>query len=338
MFEHLDDQSEFVPDAHFRRRVTARAHTLRRRRRATLGAVACAPIVVGLLLVGPMAWDASRIQRVEVPSLGAKPAGGGIGPVDGVTRVLLVGTDAGVTPDDPGDVEGRADAVIVVTVDEPRSAVTFTSVPRDLWVGGPDGTEVKLSSLGTDPDALVGAVRDVIGAPIDHYVRIGMEGFREVADRLGGLTLEFDTPMRDRRAGFTTDGGCDRLDGARLLAYVRSRHLERLDAVTGSWVTDPTGDLGRQGRQRRAVMAAVSRLGELDVATLLDVVRQHAVVDAGLGIDTARRLRAVIDDEDAALSVVNLPVVDAAAPGGRAGLALPGAPPVSEPVPAPPRC
>lgn len=289
MFEHLDHGNDFEPDDGLRRRVLERGRAMRRRRRGVLLGATMSPLVLALAIVVPMVRDASSIQRITVPELGQEPAGAGPGARDGATRVLLVGSDAGLV--EPETLGGRNDAVVLVTLRPDESSLTLMSIPRDLLVG--DGDEVpegKVSEIGRHVGQVVSAVGELSGHPIDHLVRVEAHSFPAIADAMGGLRMRFEGPMWDAGSGFSTDGGCEVLDGDRLLSYLRSRHLMAKDPSTGAWVPDPRGDLGRQERQRQVLAAAAERLPDIDVRTLLDVLADHATVDSELDLATAARL------------------------------------------------
>jgi len=336
MFEHLDHGNEFHPDDGLRRRVVDRARTMRRRRREAILGLTAAPVVLALALVVPVVRDATRVQRITVPGLGTTPAGAGPGSRDGATRILLVGSDAGLLGGDT--IGGRNDAVVLVTLRPGERSLALTSIPRDLLVG--DGRDVpvgKVSEIGRHLGQLVSAVAEIGGHPVDHVVRVEAAAFPGIADALGGLRLRFDRPMRDRASGFSTDGGCETLNGDRLLAYVRSRHLEVRDPSTGRWVVDPSGDFGRQERQQEVLIAAAQRLRDVDVRALLDLLADRATVDDQLDLSTALDLAREVDGLRSVEREV-LQVEEVTTPGGGAALRLTGARPVVQPLAAAGAC
>ena len=76
--------------------------------------------------------------------------------------------------------------------------------------------------------------------------------------------------MEDPDSGLvwdTSKGTCQTVDGTTALAYSRMRK------------SDPTGDIGRAGRQRAVISAVVSQA--VSVSTLTSFSRQDALVDAG---------------------------------------------------------
>jgi anionic cell wall polymer biosynthesis LytR-Cps2A-Psr (LCP) family protein len=91
----------------------------------------------------------------------------------------------------------------------------------------------------------VQAVEQDTGIHIDHYVEIGLAGFVNIVDSVGGITICPSHDMNDKLANLHVKKGCQHADGPVALAYARSRHA------------DPKlGDIARGGQQRE-VMAAV---------------------------------------------------------------------------------
>jgi LCP family protein required for cell wall assembly len=286
MFEQLDDPRPPQFDGAFRRRVVRRAHQRRRRRWAGgAGAVAASVAAGAVGLYAPAAWRARDIERVEVA--GTQPVADGA-PV----TVLLLGRDRPRTDGAPGH---GTDTILAVRIDPGRGTVSLLSLPRDLMVAGPAGTDVMINSLATDLDALVGVVETQIGIPIDHVVGIDFEGFQALVDRIGGVDVFVSAAARDTSSGLYLDQlGCVRLDGVQALALVRSRKLEVLQD-DGSWLHDPYSDLSRAERQRAVVAAALAGLDRhgwspAEVRAEVEWAVDNVTLDAGLSLDDVVRL------------------------------------------------
>lgn len=182
-------------------------------------------------------------------------------PNDQFVNVLLVGSDsrAGADPSDPdfgnvggeGDVQGRrSDTLIVVNVEKSSGIISLMSIPRDLWVeiGDSENTERINVAYREGAPVVVRTVTRALGIPIHHYVEIDFQGFKELVDAVGGVTVCVEYPTRDRNTGLYIRPGCKNLDGVQSLAYARSRYFE--EKVDGEWRIDGTADLGRGKRQR----------------------------------------------------------------------------------------
>jgi anionic cell wall polymer biosynthesis LytR-Cps2A-Psr (LCP) family protein len=98
-------------------------------------------------------------------------------------------------------------------------------------------------------------VRSALGIPIHHYVEINFQGFKEIVDAVGGVSVCVEYPSRDKHTGLFMKPGCSTLDGVEALAFARSRFFEQ--KVDGEWQIDGSSDIGRTARQRSFVEALV---------------------------------------------------------------------------------
>lgn len=156
--------------------------------------------------------------------------------------VLLLGVDKR-----PGDT-GRADSMMVATINPETEDVRLLSIPRDTRVTLPDGRIDKINAsyaYGEIP-MTVETVESLLQIPIHYYAQINMQGLVTLVDALGGITvdspLEFDVQDIDDKEGeIHIDKGIQKLNGNQALGYARMRY------------DDPEGDWGRQKRQREVV-------------------------------------------------------------------------------------
>ena len=100
------------------------------------------------------------------------------------------------------------------------------SLPRDSYVPIPGHGSDKINAAYAygGPRLLAETVQNVTGLRIDHYMTIGFGGFVRVVDAIGGVRLCLKAPLVDRAAGLHLHKGCQTLDGAEALGFVRSRH------------------------------------------------------------------------------------------------------------------
>lgn len=153
--------------------------------------------------------------------------------------VLLLGIDTG----DFGRIDGgRSDVMMVMTVNPSTKRTTITSIPRDTLteiVGY--GTEDKINHAYAFGGVAmsVNTVQTLLGIPIDFTVSVNMQGFADIVNSVGGVTITpTDTFVQD---GYQfNERQPTVMDGAMALAYSRNRY-------------DTGGDYGRQGRQRQLI-------------------------------------------------------------------------------------
>jgi LCP family protein required for cell wall assembly len=138
------------------------------------------------------------------------------------TNILILGTDSRISTDPLG----RTDTLIMMTVVPLRPEVGMLSVPRDLWVRLPDGSENRINTAfffaeananGSGPQAVIQTIDENFGVAMDGYLLVQFEGIVDVVDAMGGLEMTLEAPMSGYPAGTHT------LDGTQALAFVRDR-------------------------------------------------------------------------------------------------------------------
>ncbi len=164
--------------------------------------------------------------------------------------VLMLGVD-----ERKGD-RGRSDTIIVLTVNPNNNSVKMLSIPRDTRteiVG--KGTEDKINhayAFGGVPMAM-DTVENFLDIPIDYYIQVNMEGFKEIVDAVGGVTVQNDLDFT--QDGFHFTKGELTLNGEKALSYSRMRKQ------------DPRGDFGRQTRQRQIIQGVINEGASLSSLT-----------------------------------------------------------------------
>lgn len=188
---------------------------------------------------------------------------------DGTITLLFMGVDA--RPGEEIDINVRPDSLMVVHLDPEAKTCRALSIPRDTRteVEGYGLTKVNHALAVGGIDFQVQTVEAMLGVAIDHYVLIDFNGFEDLVDAVGGITI--DVPE-----AFTTSGGVQfeagpqTMDGERALAYARDR-------------SGPEGDFGRIERQQQIIRALVARSIGLDLLTsigeLLPAVEQNVRTD-----------------------------------------------------------
>lgn len=212
-------------------------------------------VLVAVALLAPAAV-VLLLPREPVDGL----AHGGVGLGGGPLHVLITGSDSreGLTAEErialtTGSAGGeRADTIILLTVHGGRAGLL--SFPRDLSVERCDGSVGRINgalAIG-GPACLVETVHRVSGIRAHHHVAVTFGGFRDVVDAVGGVELCLDRPIQDRSAGIDLPAGCQVLDGAEALGFVRVRKID--------------SDLARIKRQQQFLHALA---GELVDPTLI---------------------------------------------------------------------
>ncbi|WP_223701205.1 LCP family glycopolymer transferase [Sutcliffiella deserti] len=191
--------------------------------------------------------------------------------------VLLIGLDK-----ETGSTEkGRSDSLIVLTVNPTTESMKMVSIPRDTRteiIGR--GTQDKINHAHAfgGVEMSIPTVENFLDIPIDYYVKINMEGFKDLVDAVGGV--EVNNPFAFTQSGKTFNEGTISLDGESALSYVRMRKQ------------DPRGDFGRADRQKQVVQAVINKgasftgLANFDniLGAIGDNVRTNLVTDEMMDI------------------------------------------------------
>jgi LCP family protein required for cell wall assembly len=208
-------------------------------------------------------------------------------PIDpeAITNVLLLGGDAG-----PGRFGMRTDSMIIVSVHEQTGRTALVSIPRNLvrlrfppgtplaerfpegfdeyqsltnavftYVSGQPDLLEYYGESGLDPRAM--ALAQGIGysldIKLDDYALVNMQGFTQIIDAVGGVTLNLDervslpkTISGERELPTSIGPGEVEMDGALAIAFARSRKDD--------------SDYQRMERQRMILAALGSQVGVAD--------------------------------------------------------------------------
>ncbi len=186
-------------------------------------------LVLLVALVGYVDFSLTRTEALpDYPERVANTPG---------TNWLIVGSDSreGLSPEEQselatGDVEGRRTDTIML-LHSGSGPTTLVSLPRDSFLSIPGKGRNKLNaafSIG-GPQLLVRTVEQATGLRIDHYAEVGFGGFVDVVDAVGGVDLCVPEGIKDPLAGLDIKAGCQELDGATALGYVRTRATARAD-------------------------------------------------------------------------------------------------------------
>jgi LCP family protein required for cell wall assembly len=157
-------------------------------------------------------------------------------PVQGAgTNWLITGSDSrqGLSREEERklatghDIGGRrSDTIMVLHMPSNGGRPVLVSLPRDSYVPIPGHGSEKINAAYAfgGPRLLAETVQNVTGLRIDHFMTIGFGGFVRVVDAIGGVRLCLKAPLVDPAAGLHLHKGCQTLDGAEALGFVRSRH------------------------------------------------------------------------------------------------------------------
>ncbi|ADI00565.1 LCP family glycopolymer transferase [Salisediminibacterium selenitireducens] len=167
---------------------------------------------------------------------------------------LLLGTDS-----EESDSSGRSDTIIVVTVNPIDESLKMLSIPRDTLVDIPGRDEpdkINHAFAFGGSELAMDTVEQFLDIPVDYVIRVNMDGFVEMVDAVGGITVYNERTFD--QDGFEFPEGEVSLDGERALAFTRMRQ------------NDPEGDLGRNRRQQQVVMGIIDEGASISSVTRIE--------------------------------------------------------------------
>ncbi|MEF7562307.1 LytR family transcriptional regulator [Bacillus infantis] len=154
--------------------------------------------------------------------------------------VLMLGVD------ERDNDKGRSDTMIVLTVNPETKSAKMLSIPRDTRteiVGHGTVDKINHAYAFGGIEMSMNTVENFLDIPIDYYMQINMEGFKDIVDAVGGVTVENDLDFTSGEVHFPE--GSITLNGEKALKFSRMRY------------DDPRGDFGRQLRQRQVIQAVI---------------------------------------------------------------------------------
>ena len=221
----------------------------RRRKAKAPGCATILAILLVLLVAGTLLTDARLTRTQALPEERIANTAG--------TNWLLVGSDSrtGLSEKDVerlgtgGDLgTTRTDTIMLLHIPLSGEA-TLVSIPRDSYVPIPGYGYDKINAafaFGGAP-LLAQTVEENTGLRVDRYAEIGMGGLANVVDAVGGVEVCVQEAIDDPLANLNVQPGCQEMDGATSLGYVRTRATAQ-------------GDLDRVMRQREFLGALLDRV------------------------------------------------------------------------------
>jgi LCP family protein required for cell wall assembly len=157
----------------------------------------------------------------------------------------------------------RSDSIMLVGIDPALMRVSLLSIPRDLYIEVPNYGLQSINAVnmlgemeqpGSGPALLSSSIQQSFGVGPERYIRVDFDGFVELVDAVGGVTIYVDRVIVDD--AYPTDAGdvvsvrfesgWQHMDGARALMYARTRHAD--------------DDYRRAERQQQVLIALAGRL------------------------------------------------------------------------------
>ncbi|QHS23306.1 transcriptional regulator LytR [Virgibacillus sp. MSP4-1] len=174
-------------------------------------------------------------------------------------NILLMGVD------ERENDTGRADTLILMSLNPNTDSLQMVSIPRDTYVpivGYGKQDKINHSYVYGGADMTVATVENFLDVELDYYVKINMQGLSDLVDAVGGITVDNPIEWVDNGKayikGYHYKKGEITLNGPEALGYARMRKQ------------DPNGDAGRNLRQRLVIEAIIDKGASVGSVTKID--------------------------------------------------------------------
>jgi len=275
---------------------------IRRRRWWILGSVSLVVVcsVTAALLVGYVKYRkvVGEVHHVAVSDLGKRP------PVYSTSseNILLVGDDSRNGLDHhqqvllhTGDDEANnTDTIMLLHISPGRHELTVMSLPRDTMVpyyqcnsgGGYAGQQadpyeyerINAVLAAGGPSCLWKTVEQQTGIHIDHFMELGMAGFVNVVNDLGGVSVCAPFDVDDPVSGLVLNTGEHHIDGVTALAFWRTRE----DIGEGSDLQRIQRDQFMAAQIVKAVLSSGTLSNPLKLVQVAGDIAPNLTVDSGM--------------------------------------------------------
>lgn len=171
-------------------------------------------------------------------------------------NILVMGVDRvpEAPKNSPEAFNGRSDTMLLLRLDPNDNSVRMLSIPRDTQVNIPRVGIAKINDANVEGGAALAARvvnRTLNDVPIDRYVRVTTDAFRELVDLVGGIEVFVPYPMQyedvTQNLKIDLEQGWQTLNGDQAEQFARFRK-------------DKNGDIGRVQRQQALIKALRQRL------------------------------------------------------------------------------
>ncbi|WP_459501912.1 polyisoprenyl-teichoic acid--peptidoglycan teichoic acid transferase TagU [Bacillus sp. C1] len=176
--------------------------------------------------------------------------------------ILLLGAD------ERGKDKGRSDSIMLLTLNPKTNSMKTVSIPRDTYteiVGKGKKDKINHAFAFGGINMSVNTVENFLDIPVDYYIEVNMEGFKDIVDAVGGVDVYNDIAFT--LEGMSFEKGNIHLNGEQALKYTRMRKQ------------DARGDFGRQMRQRQVLEAVISKGANISsvtkLGTMLEAVEKN---------------------------------------------------------------
>lgn len=193
--------------------------------------------------------------------------------VDGITNILLTGTDAR-----PGESAARTDSMMILTIDDKHNSIKLTSLARDTYVQlpGKGGGKLNAAYFWGQEAMLFETIENEFGIGIDKIVQVDFNALMTIIDILGGVEVNvpennikeinvyakesYEQYESSSKGSFESikNSGVQLLNGYQALGFSRVRKVDSA--------------IYRDQRQQEVILSVADKLKELSPVKFPQVV------------------------------------------------------------------
>ncbi|MZQ76011.1 MAG: LytR family transcriptional regulator [Peptoclostridium sp.] len=198
-------------------------------------------------------------------------------------NILLLGVDS---LEGEGNEATRTDTMILFTLDPKTDTAAMISIPRDTRVklrGRSGYTKINAANVYGGVDLSVKTVKELLGVPVHHYVKVDYQALFKTVDDIGGvevdvpIRMKYDDPYATPQLHIDLQKGVQTLDGKKAMQFLRFRKGNR------GYPSYPDQDLGRiqaqQAFMQSLLKKALSPTGILKVPDYIETLHMYVESD-----------------------------------------------------------
>ena len=200
---------------------------------------------------------------------------------------------------------GGTDTIMLGVFDTGNKTASLISIPRDTVVYFNGRYQKINATYAGGTEAVVQAVHDLLGVPVDYYVSVNLKAFSSIVDQIGGVY--FDVPVRMDYKDPYQDLVIDIQPGYQLLNGKKAEGVMRCRSCYAN------ADIGRSATQRAFLVAlakqTITPSNAAKVTSLINTFSQYVRSDMPLNDMVFFGTQAIGMDLDTSLNTSSLHTV-----------------------------
>ena len=218
----------------------------------------------------------SEIEKLEQELLKNAEALSGLNPISSndVYNILLIGTDARNKTD-----RGRADTIVLASINTKEEKIFLTSFLRDIYVTIPGVGSNRLNAAYVYGGAslLIKTIEQNFGVKIDNYMKTDFFSFIDIIDSVGTVDLEVTAEEISYMNRYIREvnqiSGIDKTDGIIDENNAGLLYMNGKQALAYARLRKVGSDFARTDRQRKVLMEVAKKLKKMSRGEQMKVLQ-----------------------------------------------------------------